>query len=238
MSPLNKRVYEELEDAYALMAEANYRPGAPSDGMGKIIGAANLVTESLAYAKQWAAEEDRGRFFIGSCANGNRVATVLVVEAARLLCARTFGGTKDNKLALRLLRTAVSQLERGSKPKLDGAFGLESELQTALRARIDQLEPGLKIIDGGRERTLETGRVDILAEDGERKVVVIELKIGEADDRDVAQTARYMGELTTAGQSVRGILVAGSLSRRARAAASQVNNLQLREYKYNFAFKP
>jgi hypothetical protein len=237
MSPLYKEMYEELETAYSLMAEARYRPAAPSDGCGVITGTPNLAAESLAYAQRWAEEEDKGRFFIGRCRRENRVATVLAVEAARLLCARILGGTKDNRLALRVLKTAVSVVERGMKPdSVEGRFGVESDLQRALRVQIEQLEPGLKIIDGGRERTLETGRVDILAEDREQNTVVIELKTDESDDRDVGQILRYMGELATSAKQVRGILVVGAFSQRARTAASQVNNLRLREYRYNFVF--
>ena len=44
-------------------------------------------------------------------------------------------------------------------------FGLERDLQSALRANIDQLEPGLKITDDGRERVTEAGRIDITAGD-------------------------------------------------------------------------
>jgi len=67
-------MYEELEMAYGLMIEANYRPAASGDGFGHITGTPNLVTESLAYAQRWAEEEDKGQFSIGTCGKGNRVA--------------------------------------------------------------------------------------------------------------------------------------------------------------------
>src|SRR5262245_23875392 len=44
-------------------------------------------------------------------------------------------------------------------------FGLERDLQMALRSNIEQLEPGLEIIDGGKERITEAGRIDITARD-------------------------------------------------------------------------
>jgi hypothetical protein len=44
-------------------------------------------------------------------------------------------------------------------------FGLERDLQSALRANIQQLETGLKIIDSGKERVTEAGRIDITAMD-------------------------------------------------------------------------
>lgn len=42
-------------------------------------------------------------------------------------------------------------------------FGLERDLQRTLRDNIAQLEPGLKIIDDGRERRCAAGLIDILA---------------------------------------------------------------------------
>lgn len=241
MIPLYSSVYEQLEEAYGLMTEAGYRPASLGDECGHITGPLNLVKESGSYAKRWSEEENKGRFFIGTCRGENRVALVLVVEAARLLCARVLGGTKDNKLALRLLRKAVAKLTNEPRPSRDSfesTFGVESDLQGALRAHIEQLEPGLKIIDGGKERTLKTGRVDILAEDRDQTTVVIELKAEEANEHDVTQILRYTGELASSVKPVRGILVAGAFSRRARAAASQVHSLQLRKYSFNFVFNP
>ena len=55
------------------------------------------------------------------------------------------------------------------RPEDDGsgesAFGLERDLQKALRANIGQLETGLKIVDGGTEKNAPAGRIDITAED-------------------------------------------------------------------------
>jgi hypothetical protein len=235
MLALPSNVYEQLEEAYGLIAEAGYRPAAVGDGVGHITGPLNLVKESISYAEHWWEEEDKGRFFIGCSRWENRVALVLVIEAARLLC-----GSKDRKLALRLLRTAVAKLEQGPRPNRDSfepTFAAESDLQRVLRANIEQLEPGLKIIDGGKERTLKTGRIDILAEDRDQATVVIELKTSEANEHDVTQILRYTGELEGSEKRVRGVLVAAAFSRRACAAASQVHNLQLRKYSFNFVFK-
>src|SRR5690554_2892188 len=43
----------------------------------------------------------------------------------------------------------------------EATFGLERDLQRALRLNIQQLELGLQIIDGGKERITEAGRIDI-----------------------------------------------------------------------------
>jgi hypothetical protein len=64
---------------------------------------------------------------------------------------------------------------------LNTTFGLEHDMQLALRRSIEQLEPGLTIIDGDREQTVASGRIDITARDMNGSTVVIELKAGPAD---------------------------------------------------------
>jgi RecB family endonuclease NucS len=76
-------------------------------------------------------------------------------------------------------------------------FGLERDLQSALRANIEQLEPGLSIIDDGRERTTDAGRIDITAKDPQGAVVVIELKAGTGAPGALTQLLAYMGALAT-----------------------------------------
>lgn len=117
-------------------------------------------------------------------------------------------------------------------------FHLERNLQAALRASIDQLEPGLRIVDGGREHVTETGRVDVLAEDEEGKLVVIELKAGTADDAVVGQILGYMGSVSDErSRPVRGILIAADFTAGLRHAARMVPTLQLRKYSFKFAFE-
>jgi Endonuclease NucS len=117
-------------------------------------------------------------------------------------------------------------------------FGIERDLQAALRRNIEQLEAGLKISDGGREHVVESGRIDITAEDRKGGTVVIELKAGEAGRSAVGQILAYMGDLTDSRKPIRGILVAGEFSPRAIAAARVVPDLQLRKYRIKFAFEP
>lgn len=120
---------------------------------------------------------------------------------------------------------------------LETTFGLESDLQKALRSNIDQLEPGLTITDGGKESTVQSGRIDIRAQDRTNNSVVIELKVGEADREAVAQILSYIGDLSEACSKVRGILVAGAFTPRAISAARAVQNLQLFKYSFKFAFE-
>lgn len=111
-------------------------------------------------------------------------------------------------------------------------------MQAALRVAIDQLEPGLTIIDEGAERSVESGFIDITARDEAGAVVVIELKVGVAGQRAVAQILSYMGDVAMeeAGTPVRGILVASEFDAKAKAAARVIPTLALRRYSVRFTF--
>jgi len=117
-------------------------------------------------------------------------------------------------------------------------FGLERDLQRALRANISQLESGLKIIDGGTEMHTDAGRIDILAEDESGVPVVVELKAGRATSRVIAQVLAYMTAISeSSGKQARGIIVAGDFEERVSQAARAVPMLSLHCYTYNFAFR-
>lgn len=117
-------------------------------------------------------------------------------------------------------------------------IGLERDMQMALRQAIEQLEPGLVIIDDGAERSVPSGFIDITAQDASGAIVVIELKTGTARRNDVAQILSYMGDIVEEepDSSVRAILVAGDFDKKARAAARMVPNLSLRKYLVHFEF--
>lgn len=121
---------------------------------------------------------------------------------------------------------------------METTFGLERDLQLALRNNIAQLEAGLKITDGGKERVVPSGRIDILAADSRGAQVVIELKAGTADGNAISQILAYMGDLLNEGNGkVRGVLVAGDFSPRAISASKAVPNIELKKYAFSFSFK-
>jgi RecB family endonuclease NucS len=121
---------------------------------------------------------------------------------------------------------------------LDTTFGLERDLQHALRANIAQLERGLTIIDEGRERSTDAGRIDITAQDKNGTIVIIELKAGTAQPESVAQILSYMGVVSESeNRPVRGILVAGEFPSRVVFAARAVPNLVLKRYSFRFSFE-
>ncbi|WP_197272402.1 endonuclease NucS domain-containing protein [Brevundimonas sp. AAP58] len=119
-------------------------------------------------------------------------------------------------------------------------IGLERDMQAALRLAIDDLEAGLKVVDEGAERFVESGRIDITCRDAAGAYVVIELKAGPAGQRAVAQVLSYMGDVLVeeADSEVRGILIASEFDKKAVAAARMAPSLKLVEYGVKFSFRP
>jgi RecB family endonuclease NucS len=116
-------------------------------------------------------------------------------------------------------------------------FGLERDLQAALRRHIGDLEAGLLVIDEGKERRVPAGFIDITARDRDGKTVVIELKAGTADRDAIGQILSYMGDVMETLEPVRGILVAGDFSPRAISAARTISNVRLVRYAFRFSFE-
>lgn len=117
-------------------------------------------------------------------------------------------------------------------------FGLEADLEDALRDGLDQLEPGLVLHDGGRQRKVASGFIDILAKASDGTLVVIELKAGQTRPDAVAQILGYMGDIADEDQEpVRGYLIGADHHDRVRAAARAVPTLALRRYSYRFNFE-
>jgi endonuclease len=131
----------------------------------------------------------------------------------------------------------AAEIVKGNKENRQ--FELERNLQEALRSEISQLEAGLKVIDAGTEFSVESGQIDILAEDLEGRAVVIELKRGLAKREAIGQIAGYMGDLVNdeGFEKVRGILVAAEFDKSCRSAVRVIPNLELRTYRYSFKFE-
>jgi RecB family endonuclease NucS len=120
---------------------------------------------------------------------------------------------------------------------IETTFGLERDLQMALRSNIEQLERGLRITDGGKERTVESGRIDITASGKDGATVAIELKVGSAGRETIGQILGYMGDLQNSKVPIRGIIVAGDFDRAAVAAARAARSIKLKKYRFKFLFE-
>lgn len=117
-------------------------------------------------------------------------------------------------------------------------FGLERDLQNALRNNIHQLEAGLSVVDNGKERKVEGGYIDITAKDQFSRKVIIELKAGKASPEVIAQVLAYMSCVAEEdGGTVRGIIIAGDFHPRVVLAARAIPNLELKKYSFTFTFE-
>lgn len=136
-----------------------------------------------------------------------------------------------------VLDTELEENEDEAEEAQDLSFGLEKDLQQALRRNIQFLEPGLEIVDGGSERHTEAGFIDITAKDVNGRKVIIELKAPIAKPDVIAQTLAYMQAVQTEDQGeVRGIIIASDFVDRVKLAARQIPNLKLVQYSFQFNF--
>lgn len=118
------------------------------------------------------------------------------------------------------------------------AFKIEKEMQAAIRKDLQSLEPGLVAIDDGIEVSTTTGRIDILARDGDGILTAIELKAGICPAGAIEQVLGYAQALFEEREEpTRAILIAASFTDRQRAAVKRVSGLKLKSYSYLMSFE-
>lgn len=119
---------------------------------------------------------------------------------------------------------------------ISNSLTLERDLEDQIVSHLERLEPGLTLVS--RQETIEVGRLDLLAKDREGRLVIIELKAGEAKDSAIGQIARYIGWLAHRDkQAPRAILVAGAFSDEVCYAAKAIPGLRLVTYRVQFNFE-
>lgn len=197
-------------------------------------GTFDALIDELAYSK---ADEKSGKINPTKLPVGGNPYNVLNNFKSAIRCYRLF---KDQGGADEVATEAVlaKAIEFAKASKEGKQFELERHLQAALRSEIEQLEPGLKIADGGSEISVASGNIDILAEDSFGNAVVIELKAGIAKREAIGQITGYMGDLVEDEKfdKVRGILVAADFDKSARAAVRVIPSLNLKQYRFLFSF--
>lgn len=124
----------------------------------------------------------------------------------------------------------------------EATISLERDLENFLLAKLNVLEEGLRLYEGetGRQFQVQSGRIDILAQDKNNNFVVLELKAGTATDAVLAQILAYMADITrelSMGKPVRGIIVAYGFAEKLVAASSLLPTIKLKKYKVNFEFE-
>lgn len=169
--------------------------------------------------------------------DGDKLKSHLAWYRSHAMSYLRFRGGVAPVVAADVIEDATTITEELLEEAVGWTFRLEKDLQTALRLALADLEPGLKIIDGGVERRVEAGFIDITARDASGVLTVIELKADIARPEAVAQILAYMGCLAEeTGEAVRGILVAADHHARVVHAAKAIGNLSLKRYRFRFGF--
>ncbi len=124
-------------------------------------------------------------------------------------------------------------------------FAYEKDLQSFLSKNLFLIEPGLKLFEdegiNGIEFPVGGRLIDVLAVDKNNNYVVIELKVSRGYDRVVGQILRYMAWIekhqANPGQSVRGIIIAKTITDDLVLATSRVKDIDLFEYELSVSLK-
>ncbi len=226
---------EELKNRKILRGETNQLKGTSVEALLDLMKEQG-VTRLESPDHDWYLDEER-RFsnrWSGDIKEGN------IDDLERFGSVFNLTNNSINPYFKGYAGTGAADIEgaEGTEEAEELRFELERDMQKAIRRNIEQLEPGLKIIDGGQERKVEAGRIDITAAERGGKRVVIELKTGTADPSSVTQTLAYMASVHSEDKKpVSGILVASDFHSKVLQAAQAVPNLQLKQYSFSFTFK-
>lgn len=120
------------------------------------------------------------------------------------------------------------------------SLSLERDVQKYLAKNLSQLQDELttKSDRTGKEVTVDSGRIDILAENSEDEPVVIEIKTGEAKHDALGQIQAYMSEVMKENSgNVTGIIVAEDFSTKLTSAVTIARNVELYTYEIEFDFE-
>jgi len=120
-------------------------------------------------------------------------------------------------------------------------LSLERDLEAFISEDLSTIENGLSLFNDekGRQYSVESGRIDLLARDKEGGFVVVELKAGEAKDASLTQILSYMKDIKTKHlkvEKIRGMIIAHAFSPRLVKAVAFLPNIELLKYKVKFDF--
>lgn len=139
--------------------------------------------------------------------------------------------------AKRIVKRHKSKLSGDDRREIEQKQ-VEKHIEEFYSKSLDMLEDGLSLVTKGRQYSTPIGRIDLLCMSREKEFVVVEIKVGEADDCAFGQILRYIGwihrNIPEGKNNVRGILLAGYFGDKARY--SRIGLLK-RNYKRFLALK-
>ena len=122
-------------------------------------------------------------------------------------------------------------------------FAHEKDLKNFLANNLHVIRPSLAVYQdddiNGVEFPVGGRYIDILAIEDGQDLIIIELKVSKGYDRALGQLLRYMAwiekNLAEPGQSVKGMIIARSISEDLRLATSRVKDVELFEYQLSIS---
>lgn len=113
---------------------------------------------------------------------------------------------------------------------------LEAPLREFIARNLETIEKGLKLIQTKYRTKQGVGEIDILCQDAKGRFVVIEVKRWKDSDKVVGQILRYMGAIKEEkGSQPRGIIILNQEDKRLNYAASIVESIETKYYRFSFA---
>jgi RecB family endonuclease NucS len=117
---------------------------------------------------------------------------------------------------------------------------LKKHLQQYLSKALDGLEPGLKPLNNEElEFLILAGKIDLLATDKNRAIVVVKIVDENADQGHMDQIIKSMAliENELGEKNIRGLIVAEKFDQESIQAAEKVSNVFLIRYKIHYDFE-
>ena len=116
---------------------------------------------------------------------------------------------------------------------------LEQEIEDRLEIRIKRKEVvfGRQLTDLRRQIKCKSGRIDLLACDGKKEDVIIELKKDEIKDEAIVQIIRYIDDCKHPGKRVSGILCGSSVpdaTEKSSARLRKERGYEIEAWEYHF----
>ncbi len=150
-----------------------------------------------------------------------------------------------------LINRDISKIDIESQDEVKDSteFALEKYLEEFIVSNFNKIfgaklnlytDPVEKVV--GQQFNTDVGIIDILAQEPNNgDYVIIELKKGQASDKVVGQTLRYMGwvkeNLADGGQGVKGVIICHEQDERLSYAVKMVPGISLKFYEVSFSLK-
>lgn len=201
-------------------------PMTSSDKMEQI----GCSTSQLESARKIAIDEfsidEPSKYFNDTI---NYLAELVIFREVR----EVIGAQRYNRINDLLWKMHLDTIEKGERGDYT-SVGLENDLRRYLAQNPGLIEKGMRLIE--EEKSVATGRMDLLCEDRRKRLVVIEFKKERGSDAVVGQILRYVGCLQDEmpDRKIRGMIIVNEPDDKLLFAVKPVPNLEVKYYKVRF----